>query len=650
MSAQRSGGRSCLQRSGRRANWHPLLLSAVAGVSLLKWTGAHAAAFEPGTSTASVVAAIPAQAPDAQAQGTGIQWQLAPLVYSGSLSLDGRWQHARAGQSLRQFLTIGDINFSTHVWQPWFVQLRFGLGFVLARDRLEEAGLPTRSSSQPSATGRFAVSVFPMSRFPFELRAEVGDSRVRGDAIGNDFRTERLTLTQAYAPESGDSQYTLMVDRGQRTTFDGAKEVVSDITGTATRHWDDHQLNVHAQHLVNQFSHTGSETRNSALSLNHHRGDASFQTNSLASWNRARFVDGDPAMAFDLSTDIRQLSTFASWRPRAGEWLYAEQSPTQLTASARVLQTRHSGAGGDLDQQSLNLALGLAKDLTPEWRLAGNTAASVFRSGEQASSHFASASLGLSYAPAALPWGAWRYAPSLGVSAGLSQSSQDGGRRSLVVQAAHALSRSHELGENDSVSLSFSQDLSVSRESERAAETRQLVHASSVSWQGYGGDASQSYASLTLSDARTQAETESSFQLFNLQLSRRTQLSRDASWSGNVTLQASRSHDGMANTLPADPFNRFASQRFYSGSLTYEHQRAFGVPRLRFSTTLTVNSQQLDNRTPGDFDSPPEAVTQSIEGRFDYSIGRLNTYLTLRWAEVDQRRLASLFFRVQRQF
>ena len=209
------------------------------------------------------------------------------------------------------------------------------------------------------------------------------------------------------------------------------------------------------------------------------------------------------------------------------------------------------------------------------------------------------------------------------------------------------------MGENDNLSLSFSQSLGASNDSQQDTWTRQMVHASSLSWQGYGGDASQSYASLSVSDSRSVGSNRSSFQLANLQVSRRTQLSRDASWSGNLTMQASRNQDSTqaaATPTASMAIDTQADQRFYSGSLTYESRRVFGVPQLRFTAVLSLNSQQLESRTLGDIDAPRELITQSLEGRFDYAIGRLNTQLTSRWIEADGRRVASVFVRVQRQF
>lgn len=640
-----------LPAPGRRT----VLVSALAGALLLRSPVVAAGSFEPGTEPDPPTGALPVVTTDPVDSADEIRWEFAPLSVSGSLSLDGRWQRLDDTVRSRQGLLIGDIEFATYVWQPWFVQMRFGLGLVAARENLQEPDQPSRSTFQPATTGRFQLSVFPMSRFPFELRAEVGDSRVRGDAIGIDYRTRRLTVSQSYSPPDGETQYNLLIDHGSRTTLDGVRDVVTSLNGTATRQWDSHQLNLSAQHVASRFSETDAETRNSAVSLQHtYSRSGSLQTDSLASWNRSAFSSGAAGGSFDATTEIRQLSTFASWRPREGEPFHDEDAPLQVTSSARVVQVLQSGDGQRLDQQGVSLALGVAKDLNADWRISGSTSGSVLQVRRQARSHVINGTLGVAYAPASLTLGEWRYSPTLGASVGVGTSSREPDRQTLASQAGHAVSRSYPLGDTDSMSLSFSQSIGATRDSRQNAWTRQLVHASSVSWQGVGGESSQSYASMSVSDSRLTGDVgHSSFQLLNIQVSRRTQLSRDASWSGNLTLQGSRNRDRPGALVPADlggGVDADASQNFYSGSLTYEHQRVFGVPRLRFTAVLSLNSQQLESRALGDIDAPRELVSKSIEGRFDYAIGRLHTLMSTRWIETDKRRIASVFVRLQRQF
>jgi hypothetical protein len=205
--------------------------------------------------------------------------------------------------------------------------------------------------------------------------------------------------------------------------------------------------------------------------------------------------------------------------------------------------------------------------------------------------------------------------------------------------------------EAHTASFNLAQSVGALRDSQSARWTRALVHSAGVFWQGAGDGASQSHASVSASDSRSWAEQSGSFQLVNLQVSRRDRLSRYASTNGNLTLQAARSDTSQVDVITGTP--RPASpgwQQFHSGSVSYEHQRAFDVPRLRYTALLALDSQQLERRFDGNVDAPRERISASLENRLDYAIGRLETRLSARWVRFDDRRVATLFAHVQRRY
>lgn len=630
----------------------PWLTGAVMMALILRAPQVMAASFEPGAPADPPTGAVPLAQPPATPTADGIRWEFAPVSHSGSVSIDGRWLDLGNGVRTTQLQNVGDIEFGTYLWQPWFVQVRAGLGFVLARDTTREAGASVRTTTNPAATGRLAISVFPVSRFPFEMRAEVTDSRVQGDTLGTGFRAHRFSLSQSYAPPVGNENYNLHLDHSRRTTIDGISDTVTSLSATAARHWEWNQLNLSAQFIANRRSDTGESAQNIALALHHnHSQPNSFQVDSLASWNRARLETAGQAPGFSASTDIRQISSFVTWRPREGEWLYSGNSAVSLSGSARLVEFEGTGPGAGRGQRLINASLGINQDLSEALRLSGSASTTLIHLREGGRRHFHAMNAAANYSPRIAAVGEWHYSPAMAGNAGVTRSSENGTRQTLGVQASHSISRPYQLGENDSLSLSLVQSLGVSHESSAAAWARQLTHSASLSWQGQGSDSSQSYASFSISDSRNLAPQKSSFQLANLQISRRTQLSRDASWSGNLTVQSSRSHTSALESTPdlVGP-DVVGAQIFYGGSLSYENRRVWGVPRLRFTALLDLNSQQLESRALGDIDAPRERVTKSLEGRFDYAVGRLETRLTTRLVEADGRRIASTFLRLQRRF
>ena len=121
--------------------------------------------------------------------------------------------------------------------------------------------------------------------------------------------------------------------------------------------------------------------------------------------------------------------------------------------------------------------------------------------------------------------------------------------------------------------------------------------------------------------------------------------------SANLTAQATRNEASEVDVFTGQLRERGNGwQRYTQGTLSYENQRAFGVPRLRHSVLLGVSSQPLESRDLGDTDEPRERISEPLETRLDYAIGRLDTRLSARAARVDGRWMVALQARAQRRF
>lgn len=620
----------------------------------------------------------------------GVRWALAPVRLGGSVSLDLRAVRLEDGRRATQQLLYGEVQGATHVWEPWFIQLRGGVGALLGHDATRESpsasagGSPSVSRSDTRAlTGHLAASVFPFSRFPFEARAELSDSRARGDQLGSDYRLLRLGASQAWRDVAGRDSLDLHVDHSRLQTLDGVVDRVSTVHGSALRQLDSQNWELSGQLSRNDRSDSDDATRIASLAARHTYSPlGELHVDTLASWNELRLRSGVATARFDSETALKQVSTFATWRPGG-----AQQDPDRalyLTGSARLLDsdtdTLVVTSRSSQRLQAVNASVGANQALGRDWRLAGTVSATELSTEADTGvggstgatttaqrSRLLNTSAGLTWSPAGVPLGDWRYTPSLSGTLGHSRSSESGNRYSQGAQLSHAVSRDWLASDSDSLSLSLSQSLGVLHESASsggaqaagstpgvaigATTSQAIAHAVGLYWQGLDGGASQSYASLSASDSRTRSPERGHFQLLNLQLSRRTELSRHASWSGNLTLQSSRS-----DVDQLDPFTGLLRQggpgwqRFYSGSLAYEQQRLWGVPRLRHTVLLTVSSQQLDSRATGDIEALHERVSESIEDRIDYSIGRLELRLSARAARIEGRSVALLAARALRRF
>lgn len=624
---------------------------------LLRAPSLQAAAYLPGQAdpdpptgdVAPVEPAMPSTAP--------FEWRFAPWRTSGKLSLDTRWLRLEDGSRSMTTLLVNDTEWSSWLWQPWFVQVRAGLGLLAARDSLRGPDTPPSNTTSGALTGHATVNVFPFSRFPFELRADLSDSRVRGDTLGTDYRNLRFGFTQSYRPEAGNDAYQLTFDHSRLHSDGVPDDTVDALQATALRQMGAHSLEFAGAWTRNRRDggiDGGDTTQITSLSARHaFRAAEALNVDTLATWNDARLSAGAGASRLENATDIRQLSSFVTWRPREGEWLGDPALPTVVTASARWIDAGSGDADVMRRVRSMNASLGVTRELTRDWRLGVSASAAMVEpdDGTRASSATGALSLTWSPLPVALS-DAWRYGPTVSSSVGGVRSSETGLRHTVGAQFVHGLTWAAPfVPDQASWSANLTQSLGVLHESQPALTSRAIAHSASLFWQGAGDGLSQSFASLSASDARTWTPQPGRFQLVNLQLSRRTQLSRHLSWSANLTLQESRS-----DAVLLDPFTGFERrdspgwQGSHSGTLSVEHARFLNVPRLRATLLVSANTQQFEQRALGDVDAPRERITESFEGRLDYAIGRLEARLSARAATVEGRRAASLLARVQRRY
>lgn len=629
------------------------------GLALLTLLGsgaAQAAAFLPGqnepdppTGEAPPAAAMP-EAP--LASGNGIRWQFAPWRWRGQLALDLRWMSSADGRRQQQAVTSGDVEFASYLWQPWFVQMRVGMGLLASRGDASGGDGPGSRDGGFDLTGRLHLSVFPSSRFPFELRADVGDSRSAGDTLGTQFRSYRLSLSQSYQPPKSSDTYSINLDTSRLSGSNGIGDSLAVLRASSAHLWSQQAVETSFAYSRNARSDTDDATRNLLLSAHHSwNPGAALSTDTLASWNDSQLTLTNGGDRSTVGAALLQLSTVASWRPRPGDWLYSESAPLSMAATVRLSEaSTRSSSSPSLRARTFSTAAGVAKELSPTWRVNGGFSFSRIEGGGGRSIDVSGASGALAWSPESVLLGEWRYAPSGSLNLAWNDAA-DGSRKNVGLQGAHNLSRSWPLGPTQSVSFNLSQAVGALHETPAGITSTGVSHAVGVFWQRSGEGNDQTVASLSLSDSRNRSQLRGAFQFANLQISQRQQVSRYSSWAANLTLQTSRSDAEQLDPFTGDRLRLDNGwQRYTSGSLSFDSARVFGVPRLRFTGQLTLNSQQLERRSVGDIDAPLERTTESLEARLDYTVGRLDLRLSARAARIEGRRFAGLTARLQRRF
>lgn len=633
MTSSRQAGGS--PRRGTRRRWR--LIAPLAMAWPMSATGA---AFLPGAADepTGAVTRPPATAEE-PLQGDGIQCVLAPWRVSGSLALDARSLRDATGRREHSLAQLGDIDAASHIWQPWFVQVRLGMGWVAARNRSSlPADAPGAGSDGLSLTGRAALSVFPASRFPFELRVDRSDSRSTGLAIGGDYRSQRLSLTQSWRPAVGGQSLQLAVDRStlQRA---GLTDTLATFSASALVPVDGHQWDFGLSHSDHHRSDTDERTTLSSAHVRHARQPGTdIQAETMANWTESRLATAGRRSG----GEVAQLSHFLSWRLASGPL---------LTGSARWLQSRGLGEAARPAVQAVNATVGATLEPVPDWRLGLSGSANHFDDQLGGQARSAGLQANASWVPAARLFGTWRWTPGASAQLGATQDSRLGRRELAGVQLNHGFTREQAWGPQSLLSLGVTQGAAVLGESGAPELLRSLQHGASVGWRRQADDGGQGLASLSWNASRTLGQRAGRFELVNLQLSQRLPLTRYASWSASLTAQASRNRASDVDAFTGE--RRALSQGwlpFYSGSASYEHLRAFGVPRLRLALLLGVQSQPLARRAAGDIDAEADRISHSLEARLDWSVGRLETRVSARAARVEGRDVVAIQARAQRRF
>ena len=584
-----------------------------------------------------------------------IDFTLGPLRWRATTSSEYRLQSAADGQRSSSVVTSGNASAATYVFQPWFAQVRGGIGFV----RSSANDGQKNDSKSFSLTGDGGLSLFPASRFPFDASFSVADSRASGEITGSDFRTTRIGLRQAYRTLDG-SQYSARYERSMISSATFGNDVLDVVEGSYAKRFGAHAVELSGNRSSNTGGINGTQSNLTRFNgRDTYAPAANLHLETFATYNQNDFEQNTPSLRNAFSTRFVQLASYGNWRPVEGEPLYDENHPVFVTGGLRYSGIALDSGGRATENQSASASLGLNYTIGPATRLsAGATVTQAFAgSGAAGGGLFTSQNVTLSHAPVPRPLGLFLY--SWNVSGGANNSTGGGGgatatspgvpssSQSVSVQGGHNLSRNFQLAPGSS--LTFSAGQSAGTNFASGGSTQNLTHNAMAAWSLLGESAAQAYVSLSASDSRTFGATSGSFQLVNLQATRQAPTGPSSFWTANLTVQGSRQQ--LDSTLPGVSANNSGGFNFTTtGSVTYQHLRFFGVPRLRLFASYTANQTQLQSRLLGDLNAPREVVSGALDARLDYQIGKVEARLSFRSANVDRRRNSLLFLRVTRNF
>lgn len=577
-------------------------------------------------------AAAPPEATSAPAGKPSLPLQLAPIEFAlgGSIGYETQRQTVGASKSMTQsLLTNVNATARSFIWQPWFAQVSGGLGLNFNTTSMTGSQISTTTDKTSSniVSGNAALSLLPTSRFPFEAHFERSDSRQNSGlgAASLAYQTTRYGLTQRYTPLSGRAQYMVGYDRNlwESASLDKSKQ--DTFRAETTQQFTNQTLRISGDSTRYAQSSTNQKTVvNNLVSQHSYRPDPALSVESLANLVKTHYNLTPNENRFDYM----QLSSSAYWR--------SIEKPLNVNGGVRLFGMSNDSITATTSTTSkmrgANANLGANYELSKHTRLNGSGNANVTDSnGTQTVT--TNQTVGVTYQPDAVKLGAFDYTRS--VTSNVSNSTDSlGSAQNLSLSPSHGLNRKiglcgGTLGMNLDQAASFNVDT-------RNPSSSVLTHMGSLSWNLSEGQKT-TLLRLNASDTRAMGGTPYSFQLINLQASLNESLSRNATWGGNLTIQATRQGTATAPTVTTTTS---------SADLSYRHQRAFDVSRLRFTSELRIYSDALIPVLA----TPNQQETSSWENRFDYSIGRLQLRLSARVAEVNKIKQSLLWFSVNRQF
>ena len=531
-------------------------------------------------------------------------------------------------QSLDLTLTTG-VDVNTFLWQPWLAQVSGGLNLnATMSDSGYNSGNSSVSSKTAShgVTGSAALDLLPYSRFPFRAHYERADSRqdVGFRSANSQSQSTNYGLLQQYRTLSGETNYSASYDHtSSENAYFGVDTQRRINLSMGTVLTPNQSLTITGNN--NYSEHLGSDqysSSNSVVAHHSYRPGASVTLENLANVGNASYhlaqVSGDEKYT--------QLSNFTSWA--------SSERPLTVTGSARLANISSSAAA---QQSNANASLGASYQLSRHVTTYGNANVSLSDDNQGTQSTSTSESAAANYQSDTTDLWGLRYGTHAGGNLSNSNAPPTpGSTQSMGLSAGHSLNGSSTESGRVRLDSGVDQTVSTSKAS-RTTPSTSLSHSGYLGWT-IAEAAGSTRLRLNASDSRTMSSPRGFTQLVNLQADRNETMTRNSTFTGNLTIQAVRQGTAGAPNSPTSTTS--------TASANYSHQRVFGVPRLNFSSELRIYGNGLILVSTG----AQQQDSRSWSNHLGYSIGRLSMGADAVMSESNHARQYSLVFRLSRVF
>ncbi len=588
---------------------------------------------------------------------------LGPAEISGSVGYSYRWLSGVNNTDTTSNQWQATVRASSYIWRPWLATAEGGVTF--AQDSTEFGDVSTPSAADAGlkdnkatiVTGEFNLNVLPQSKTPFGLRYLASNSRIDSTRIVSapvlftdiEFETTRLELRQSYLNDKND-RFMLRYDSSSWSSArDGSYD---DALWGAEADIRRSRQNVLVKLSQGITEHSLTKLRNENLifdTSHFYLPSPSLRIDSKVSYytfDRSFRVTSASATSGSSTTDIAQASSFFFWRPG----LDHTRRPWSMSGGLRVYDLQGEAPAASSDSLSISASGGFFYQLSRKWRFDAS-AAFTSTQGNGSETQLMRQQGGVLYQSDLYEKSGFIYR-WFATGALDNQSGVNAARQTLSSTWSHSGQKSWFLSDISSVNVSLGQSLNAAyrindesitlyQDHQGSLAVRQfgginaanarLDHSGTVAWNQVAGGGN-STAQLTLSDSRALTDTEDEQQLINFQVLRVQPLNRSSYLSGNLTVQYVRQEFPQLG-ISSDVATA-------TGRVDYQHSNIFGLTNLRFLSNLFVSRA---------------AVAEGIDraewdNRLDYTIGLLDTSLSLRFIQIDGQNSNLVMARIARRF
>ena len=572
--------------------------------------------------------------------------QVGPLEVDGFIEYQYRLNAAEDRPSFDSHLGTLRTNLSTYVWRPWIMQVNASLGITKTQSEVtdpQQAALAQHGGTL--LTGRLRLDLFRQSRFPFAAYVESQDSRVDGDLPGTDTLTTTYGFVQQYSAVDG-GRYLL-----EYRHIDADSIYEAALLNSRSDRTDMWQAQAQRSFGRNRFEYKAVFNDIARLDIDQTFGRDShtlqhrFSTGSGLFMEDTLFLSDENTTIGDSAIQRRflQLNSISTWRP-----------PTErplLVVVRGLLQGAESGTGAS-ENTSKNLALSgsATYQFSERFLMAANLGAASSDSGRDDDQTTMFQRLRADYRSVehTLWSGRYRWVGSaeVGNETGMDNVQTDNSVQDVVLRFNHRLSRQFLLNADRRFDISVTQDLATATDT-FGVERNTLTHSLFGTLSRQNGRRT-SYIRLTATDRRTRGDQEGFAQLVNFQASLNSQVARDESWNGSMTVQF-----GRIVNLDIGPDATDDQTVSYSADLRYRKANLFDINDLNFTSELRVRSSDFLSEDPFDqatADLRRDRTDADWRNRLNFQVGQLQLRLEANLREIDSHWTGTVFLGVRRYY